>query len=120
MYLDRSDERMNVADSQRPPGRGANAAGQMSDSSDDRDLITNASLQNAHSLGYETRPQARSSRLRWIYAKLFKQSSDMENASVNHQYTAAEKEKLNTVESIDYLPSNSAVYRAWAEKQDTK
>jgi len=41
----------------------------------------------------------------------------MEKASVNHQYSRVERERLSLVESIDYLPPNSAVYRKWLAKQ---
>ena len=41
----------------------------------------------------------------------------MEGAGVNHQYTHDERERLSNVESIDYLPPNSAVYRRWLEDQ---
>lgn len=56
-------------------------------------------------------------RLRWLYRKLFKQSSDMQTATMNHHYTKAERERLSNVESIDYLPPNSAVYRKWLASQ---
>ena len=55
--------------------------------------------------------------LRWVYSKLFRKSSELEDASVNHQYTRAERERLSNVESIDYLPPNSAVFRKWLASQ---
>lgn len=59
----------------------------------------------------------RSTRLGWLYEKLFRQSSDMQHAVANHHYTKAERERLSNVESIDYLPPNSAVYRRWLANQ---
>ena len=35
----------------------------------------------------------------------------------NHHYTREERQRLNDVESIDYLPPNSAVYRRWLAQQ---
>ena len=36
---------------------------------------------------------------------------------VNHHYTREERERLANVESIDYLPPNSEVYRRWLAGQ---
>ena len=36
---------------------------------------------------------------------------------VNHHYTREERERLANVESIDYLPPNSEVYRRWLATQ---
>ena len=55
--------------------------------------------------------------LRWVYSKVFRKSSELDDASVNHQYTRAERERLSNVESIDYLPPNSAVFRKWLASQ---
>ena len=55
--------------------------------------------------------------LRWVYSKLFRKSTELEEASVNHQYTRAERERLSNVESIDYLPPNSEVFRKWLSSQ---
>ncbi len=59
----------------------------------------------------------RSGRLSWLYGKLFQQGSDMQQATANHHYTKAERDRLSNVESIDYLPPNSAVYRRWLANQ---
>ena len=42
---------------------------------------------------------------------------DVESARHNHYYTREERQRLNDVESIDYLPPNSAVYRRWVAQQ---
>ena len=36
---------------------------------------------------------------------------------MNHHYTREERERLANVESIDYLPPNSEVYRRWLAGQ---
>ena len=59
----------------------------------------------------------RSGRLSWLYGKVFQQGSDMQQATANHHYTKAERDRLSNVESIDYLPPNSAVYRRWLANQ---
>ncbi len=41
----------------------------------------------------------------------------MESARHNHYYTREERQRLNDIESIDYLPPNSAVYRRWVAQQ---
>jgi chloride channel 7 len=42
---------------------------------------------------------------------------DAEATSSNHHFTQAERRRLQQFESIDYLPPNSQVYRAWLAKQ---
>jgi chloride channel 7 len=42
---------------------------------------------------------------------------DAEASSANHHFTQAERRRLAQFESIDYLPPNSQVYRAWLSKQ---
>lgn len=42
---------------------------------------------------------------------------DAEASSSNHHFTQAERRRLQQFESIDYLPPNSQVYRAWLAKQ---
>lgn len=70
------------------------------------------------SYSQEYEPQVgRSGRLSWLYSKLFRQGSDIQNATANHHYTKAERDRLSNVESIDYLPPNSAVYRRWLANQ---
>ncbi|KAK9804251.1 hypothetical protein WJX72_003440 [[Myrmecia] bisecta] len=51
------------------------------------------------------------------FKSLFQRGHDVEGAGVNHHYTREERERLNDVESIDYLPPNSAVYRKWLAGQ---
>lgn len=41
----------------------------------------------------------------------------MEEAGVNHHFTPAERERLQNIESIDYFPPNSSVYRKWLNAQ---
>ncbi|CAK0786046.1 hypothetical protein CVIRNUC_009259 [Coccomyxa viridis] len=48
---------------------------------------------------------------------LFQRGHDVEGAGVNHHYTREERERLANVESIDYLPPNSEVYRRWLATQ---
>eukprot|EP00240_Pyramimonas_obovata_P003424 CAMPEP_0118923936 /NCGR_PEP_ID=MMETSP1169-20130426/2280_1 /TAXON_ID=36882 /ORGANISM="Pyramimonas obovata, Strain CCMP722" /LENGTH=856 /DNA_ID=CAMNT_0006864997 /DNA_START=214 /DNA_END=2784 /DNA_ORIENTATION=+ len=45
---------------------------------------------------------------------------DFVNASVSHEYTSAELQKLAGVESIDYFPANSYVYRTWLKQHPQK
>ena len=41
----------------------------------------------------------------------FQKGREFESRYVNHHYTAEEREKLGTFESVDYLPPHSAVYK---------
>lgn len=41
----------------------------------------------------------------------------IESTRVNHQFTSEERNRLNNVESIDYLAPNSGTYRKWLYKQ---
>uniref|UniRef100_A0A7R9VET4 Chloride channel protein n=1 Tax=Chlamydomonas euryale TaxID=1486919 RepID=A0A7R9VET4_9CHLO len=54
---------------------------------------------------------------RRIFNHLFKRGREVESARMNHQFTTEERIKLNNVESIDYLPPNSASYRKWLYRQ---
>lgn len=49
--------------------------------------------------------------------RLFARGHDVESADDHHHYTREERQKLSNIESIDYLPPNSAVYRAWLARQ---
>ena len=42
---------------------------------------------------------------------------DGESASANHRFSPQERRRLAQFESIDYLPPNSQVYRAWLARQ---
>lgn len=69
------------------------------------------------SYGVTERSLPRHRGLRWVYSMLFGESSDLEEAAVNHQFSRAERERLSNVESIDYLPPNSSVFRKWLSAQ---
>ncbi|KAK6185139.1 hypothetical protein SNE40_007435 [Patella caerulea] len=47
----------------------------------------------------------------------FAQGRDYEPIYITHKYTAKEKETLATFESLDYLPSNSEVYKQWLKRK---
>ena len=51
------------------------------------------------------------------FFKLFSRGHDVQSAGVNHVYSREERRRLNDVESIDYLPINSEIYRRWLAKQ---
>ena len=42
---------------------------------------------------------------------------DLQGAGENHKFTAEERQRLCMVESIDYLPPDSVVYRKWLARQ---
>lgn len=50
-------------------------------------------------------------------SNLFSRGHDVKSAGVNHVYTREERRRLNDVESIDYLPINSEIYRVWLARQ---
>ncbi|CAL8466168.1 g5704 [Coccomyxa elongata] len=52
-----------------------------------------------------------------VFWGLFQRGNDLEGAGVNHYYTREERARLADVESIDYLPPNSEVYRRWLTGQ---
>jgi len=49
----------------------------------------------------------------------FQKGRDFESVDTNHQYTSEEQKKLAQFESLDYLPSTSAVYARWKKEQPT-
>lgn len=51
------------------------------------------------------------------FVSLFSHGQDVKSAGANHVYTREERRRLNDVESIDYLPINSEIYRVWLAKQ---
>ncbi len=51
------------------------------------------------------------------FVSLFSHGHDVKSAGANHVYTREERRRLNDVESIDYLPINSEIYRVWLAKQ---
>ena len=53
----------------------------------------------------------------FTFRNLFQRGRDVQSAGVNHVYTREERQRLNDVESIDYLPINSQIYRVWLAQQ---
>ena len=53
----------------------------------------------------------------FTFRSLFQRGRDVQSAGVNHHYTRLERQRLNDVESIDYLPVNSEAYRVWLAQQ---
>lgn len=51
------------------------------------------------------------------FLNVFSRGHDVQSAGVNHVYTREERRRLNDVESIDYLPINSQIYRVWLARQ---
>jgi len=51
------------------------------------------------------------------FLSVFSHGHDVQSAGANHVYTREERRRLNDVESIDYLPINSEIYRVWLAKQ---
>ena len=51
------------------------------------------------------------------FFNMFSRGRDVKSAGVNHVYTREERRRLNDVESIDYLPINSEIYRVWLARQ---
>ena len=51
------------------------------------------------------------------FFNMFFRGRDVKSAGVNHVYTREERRRLNDVESIDYLPINSEIYRVWLARQ---
>ena len=51
------------------------------------------------------------------FFNIFSRGRDVKSAGVNHVYTREERRRLNDVESIDYLPINSEIYRVWLARQ---
>ena len=51
------------------------------------------------------------------FFSFFSRGHDVKSAGVNHVYTRDERRRLNDVESIDYLPINSEIYRQWLARQ---
>ena len=41
-------------------------------------------------------------------------------ATVNHQYSAEERQVLNSYQSLDYMPPHSKVYRNWLQQQPAR
>ena len=64
------------------------------------------------------RPRRRS--IAYALQRLFGKGHDVESADDHHHYTREERQRLNNIESIDYLPPNSAVFRAWLARQPYK
>lgn len=54
---------------------------------------------------------------RFSILSFFSRGHDVKSAGINHVYTREEKRLLNDVESIDYLPINSEIYRRWLARQ---
>ena len=67
--------------------------------------------------GEEYNYSHRSSSHPFSFLSLFTHGHDVKSAGANHVYTREERRRLNDVESIDYLPINSEIYRVWLAKQ---
>ena len=66
-----------------------------------------------HEHDYMHRPSFRP----FSFLNVFSRGHDVQSAGVNHVYTREERRRLNDVESIDYLPINSEIYRVWLARQ---
>ena len=52
-----------------------------------------------------------------LFATFLRRDRSVESAGANHHYTREERQRLNQVESIDYLPPDSQTYRIWLSRQ---
>ena len=52
-----------------------------------------------------------------LFAAFLRRDRRVESAGANHHYTREERQRLNQVESIDYLPPDSQTYRIWLSRQ---
>lgn len=86
-----------------------------------RQVGVNASEEESTSYQSDTEPDHdymhRPSFHPFSFLNMFSRGHDVKSAGVNHVYTREERRRLNDVESIDYLPINSEIYRVWLARQ---
>ncbi|KAL3159050.1 hypothetical protein ABBQ32_011048 [Trebouxia sp. C0010 RCD-2024] len=86
-----------------------------------RQVGVNASEEESTSYQSDTEPDHdymhRPSFHSFSFLSMFSRGRDVKSAGVNHVYTREERRRLNDVESIDYLPINSEIYRVWLARQ---